>query len=84
MTKVTVTSDVASVAANTSVAHTFTVTGAVTTASVIVSPQNALADGLIMSYARVSAAGTVEVKFRNETGTAIDPASMNWYITVIE
>ncbi|MCE7934664.1 MAG: hypothetical protein DYG96_08725, partial [Chlorobi bacterium CHB2] len=83
-TKTTVTKDVASVGAGASSVETFTVTGAGTTGAVSISPQNALADGLIISYARVSAAGTVEVKFRNESGAAIDPASMDWYISVVE
>ncbi len=82
--KATVNSDVASVAANASLVHTFTVTGAVTTATAQVSPATALADGLIISYVRVSAANTVEVKFRNLTGTAINPAAMNYYITVAQ
>ncbi|MBK8909763.1 MAG: hypothetical protein IPM61_00380 [Chlorobi bacterium] len=84
MIKVTVNQNIASVAANASSVETFTVAGAPTSSSVIVSPQNALTDGLIISYARVSASGTVEVKFRNETGAAIDEAAMDFYITVID
>lgn len=83
-TKAVVTQNIASVAAGASSVETFTVTGAGTTGAVSVSPQNALPDGLIISYARVSATNTVEVKFRNETGAAIDPASMDWYISVVE
>jgi hypothetical protein len=49
----------------------------------MVSPASALDDGLMIAYARVSAANTVEVKFINTTGSAIDPAAMDYYITVI-
>ena len=82
--RVSVTSNVLSVAANSSLTHTFAVTGAATGSTVQVSPDTALADGLIISYARVSAAGTVEVKFRNVTGAAIDPPSMNYIISVVQ
>jgi hypothetical protein len=52
--------------------------------SVSISPAAALSDGLLIAYARVSAAGTVEVKFFNASGAAIDLASMSYYITVIQ
>jgi trimeric autotransporter adhesin len=50
---------------------------------VYVSPASSLSDGLLIAYARVSTAGTVEVKFTNTTGAIIDPATMNFFITVI-
>jgi hypothetical protein len=54
-------------------------------ATVFVSPQLALDDGLVISYARVSVQGTVEVGFRNTHSSAtIDLPNMNWYITVIQ
>lgn len=64
--------------------QTFTVANATTGSSVVVSPASALTDGLIISYARVSAANTVEVKFYNAaTTTAVGFNTMNWYITVV-
>lgn len=39
---------------------------------------------MVITYARVSAANTVEVKFCNESAAAIDLANMNYYITVIQ
>ena len=76
--------DVASIAAVTSGTQSFTVANAPLNSSVTISPSAALPDGLIISYARVSLAGTVEVKFMNVTGAAIDLPSMSFYITVIQ
>jgi hypothetical protein len=84
MIKVTVNVNLASVAANSSLIQTFAVTNAVTTSTVAISPAIALSDGLVIAYARVSAANTIEVKFTNVTGVAIDPGQMNYYITVIQ
>jgi hypothetical protein len=81
--KATVTKDVASVAANSTLSVDFAVTNAATTSTVYISPQNELTSGLIIAYARVSAANNVRVRFTNTTGAAIDPASMDYYITVI-
>jgi hypothetical protein len=41
-------------------------------------------DGLIISWARVSAANTVEVRFNLLYGAAINPAAENYYIRVIQ
>jgi hypothetical protein len=69
--------------ANTVVTETFAVAGADTTATVHISPDLVLPDGIIICYARVSAADTVEVKFINCTAASINPASMRFHITVI-
>lgn len=50
----------------------------------MISPATALTDRLIIAYARVSAASTVEAKFCNESAGAINMAAMNFYITVIQ
>jgi hypothetical protein len=82
--KATVTKDVASVPANSSGIELYVVTNATTTSKVIISPQNAFANGLIISYARVKNTDTVEVMFWNDTGGAINPASMDFYITLFD
>ena len=82
--KLTITADIDPVPSNSSLLKTFSVPHATTDASVIVSPQNVLPDGLVISYARVSFTGIVEVKYRNTTATTIDLASMDWYITVFQ
>ncbi len=64
--------------------QTFTVNDAsINNSSVKVVPQNALA-GLIIEWARVSAANTVEVSFGNYSGAMVDLAAMDFYITVIK
>ena len=82
--KATVLKDIPSVAANSSSVQTFTVNNASPGASVVISPEIALSDRLIIAYARVSAEDVVEAKFTNITGSPINPGSMNFYITVIE
>ena len=74
----------ASVPANSSTIETFVVTGAAVGSAVSISPAGALPDGLLIAYARVSAANTVEVKFTNVTGVAINPATMNFHIAVVD
>jgi hypothetical protein len=81
--KVTVSKNVAAVSANSSVTESFTVANSQPNSTVYVSPASSLSDGLLIAYARVSTAGTVEVKFTNTTGAPIDPATMNFFITVI-
>lgn len=81
--KQTVLKDVASIAANTTLGVDFAVANSATTSTVFVSPENDLTNGIVIAFARVSAAGNVKVGFRNTTGAAVDPASMNYYITVI-
>lgn len=81
--KVTDNLDLPSINAVSSVTRTFTVTNAALGATVHVSPGSDLPDGIIIAYARVSAANTVTVKFTNATTNAINPAAMDYYITVI-
>lgn len=67
----------------TALTQTFVVTNAALTSSVHISPANALSDGLIIAYARVVAAGSVEVKFFNASGADIDAPVQDFYITVV-
>ena len=57
--------------------------GASTTGSVHISPAAGLGDVMI-SYARVCAPNTLEVKFMNLGSVLIDPAEQMFYITVIQ
>lgn len=61
-----------SIPANNSVKRTFTVPNAVIGAVVSVSPELELPDGIVISYARVVSAETVEVKFVNASLTPKD------------
>ena len=82
--KATVNIDVPSIPSASAVTQTFAVANANIGSSVLISPDQALTNGVIICYARVSAVGTIEVKFGNGTFGAIDPPAMNYYITVIE
>lgn len=62
---------------------TLIVTNAAVNSTVYVSPAGGLPAGLLISYAYVSAANTVSIKFYNATGIAINPAARDFYITVI-
>ena len=74
------------IAAGTSQVVTFPVGGTTVNGSpsVMVSPTSALPDGLLIAYARVSADGTVEVKFTNAGPTATTAITQNFHITIVE
>lgn len=63
--------------------QTFTFTGAVVGNAALCSPSFALPNGLIISYARVSAADTIEVKFYNSTSAPID-ASGTYELAIVK
>ncbi len=81
--KVSILRNLPSIAIGASDVELFTVTGAVIDSSVMISPDIALTDGLVIAYARVSAANTVEVKFLNNSGATINLASTTFHITVV-
>jgi hypothetical protein len=74
--------DPASIAATAVADQTFTVTGLATSDTVVVNPP-ALAAGVVMSHARVTAADTLEVRFHNTTAAAVDMAAATWRIVAI-
>lgn len=73
--------DVASVAANTVAAQTFTVTGLVAD-DIVLSVVPDIDIGLGMGTIRVSTANTLSIEFINPTGSAINPASGTWSVLV--
>ena len=81
--KATVNKNIGTVNANTSSQETFAVVNAALNSTVYISPATTLANGLIIAYARVSVAGTVEVTFTNTTGGNITTGAINYFITVI-
>lgn len=80
----TVNKNLPSIANNACSAQTFAVTGAATGKTAWLSPASALNDRLFITYARVSAANTVEAKFCNVSGAAIDMAAMDFYVSVMQ
>ncbi|MBL7729257.1 MAG: hypothetical protein JNM68_16295 [Dinghuibacter sp.] len=81
--KSTETYDIPSLAPGASDIQTFAVTNAQLGAVVSISPLLALPDGITISYARVSAAGTVEVKVVNAGNATQNPASMSFILALI-
>ncbi len=84
MIKVSIVKNLPSIAAGSSITELFIVTGVEPGSSVMISPEIALTDGLIIAYARVSAINTVEVKFINTSAATINLASTTFYITVVD
>lgn len=76
--------DLPSIPSGGTIIQTFTVTNASVGSVAYISPDQALASGVIVAYARVSAANKVEVRFGNGTLATIDPPAMNWHIVVIQ
>jgi trimeric autotransporter adhesin len=81
--KTTVNKTIGIVSANSSSQQTFAVANAQLGSTVYVSPESLLAHGLIIAYARVVAAGTVEVTFTNTTSANITTGAIDYFITVI-
>lgn len=81
--KSTVSVDLASIGTLAVVEATVTVTGAATGDAVIATPPAALAAGLMVVGAYVSAANTVKLRVYNSTGGSVDEAAANWIFTLI-
>ncbi len=79
-----VTIDVGSVAANNELDVVTAVAGVSTVGAVSVSPAINLPAGIIIAWARVSSPGNITIRYRNVTGSAIDPPSISYIIAVIQ
>lgn len=73
-----------SLAANASTVQTFAFAGAVVGNAAMVSPKNALPDGVIISYARVSAPDVIEVKFYNATNVILVVLAGDFEVAIIK
>ena len=82
--KVAATIDVGSVPAGGELDVVATVANANTTGVVSISPVVNLPSGLIIAWARVSALGSITIRYRNLTGSAIDPPSTGYFIAVVQ
>lgn len=76
--------DIPNMLVNSGATLTVTVTGATTGSAVSVSPTSSLPNGVIIAWARVSAANTVEIRFENNSGAPVNPAAQNFNIRVIQ
>jgi hypothetical protein len=61
-----------------------TFNGATVGSAVAISPSSAPPAGIIIAWARVSAANTIEVRFENNSGAGVNPPSINYNIRVIQ
>lgn len=76
--------DIPNILANSSSNMFITVTGATVGSAVSLSPAAALPAGIVIAWARVSAANQIEVRFNNVTAAAINPVAQNFFIRVIQ
>lgn len=66
------------------VTASFAFSGATIGSVVCISPVTAPPAGIIIAWARVSAANTIEVRFENNSGAAVNPPSIAYNIRVIQ
>ncbi|MEQ1675559.1 MAG: hypothetical protein ABL876_02585 [Chitinophagaceae bacterium] len=76
--------DPPNIPANSGVTTSFAFTGATVGSTVTVSPSTAPPNGIIIAWARVSAANTIEIRFENNSGAAVNPPSIGYNIRVIQ
>jgi trimeric autotransporter adhesin len=82
--KVSITVDVPLIPINSSIIQTFVVTNATVGGVVSISPDTVLPASIVLYNARVSAANTVEVTFRNTSQvTSSNPNSMVYHIAIV-
>lgn len=83
ISKASLIADLPSIATKSFYKQTFTLTGVEIGASVAVSPSIELPYGLIIAYARVISANTIEVKFINVSDSSIDLPSATFHISAV-
>ena len=84
ISKISAVADLPSIAAKASFKQNFTLAGVGANASVAISSSIELPDGLLIAYARVVSANTVEVKFINVSDLAINLPSATFHISAIQ
>ncbi|MFM6924705.1 MAG: beta strand repeat-containing protein [Ferruginibacter sp.] len=76
--------DIPNIIANGNITLTVTVPGATVGSVVYVSPSVPLPSTIVIAWARVSAANTVQISFNNVGAPAVNPAAQNFSIRVIQ
>jgi hypothetical protein len=76
--------DLVNLPANTGSNVSFTLTGATTGSVVAVSPQSALPAGIVIAWARVSAANTIDIRFENNSTVAVNAPVNTFQVRVIQ
>ncbi len=80
----TIAIDVANMLPNSGVTNSFAFSGATVGSAVVISPSVSLPAGVIIAWARVSAANTIEVRFENNATFSVNPPSINFNVKVIQ
>lgn len=80
VTKISVSLDIASVAANTAARQSFTVEGISVDDSIFINSPSLPAGLEMLAGYRVTAEDTVEIPFWNTTGSPVDPGALNFVI----
>ena len=73
-----------SIAANSNLQLTVTISGATTTNRIFLTPPSAMTSGLVFAGAMVTAGDTITINIRNVTAAAIDGPSANWAYLLIQ
>jgi hypothetical protein len=76
--------DPPNIPANGGTTVTFAFNGATVGSVVAISPSSALPNGIIIAWARVSAANTIQVRFENNAAGAVNPPSIGYSVRVIQ
>ncbi|MFN8289751.1 MAG: hypothetical protein U0U70_05825 [Chitinophagaceae bacterium] len=76
--------DPPNIPAGTGVTVTFAFSGATVGSVVALSPSTAPPNGIVIAWARVSAANTIQVRFENSSSGAVNPPSIGYNIRVIQ
>ncbi|HEX2631156.1 MAG TPA: hypothetical protein VHM26_19210, partial [Chitinophagaceae bacterium] len=76
--------DVPNIAINAGITISVIVTNATVGSVVSISPASAPTAGLVIAWARVSAANTVEIRFENNAAVAINPPLINYEMRLIQ
>jgi len=63
---------------------TVAVANVATNAAISITPSDDLPAGIVIAWCRVSAAGIIKVRFRNLTGSAINPANIDYNILAVQ
>ena len=76
--------DVPSIAADGEQTVTVALTNVTTNGAVSISPAADLPSGILIAWARVSSAGNVRIRFKNTSASTVDPAAINYFISVVQ
>lgn len=72
------------IAGNAELDVTVAVANVATNAAISITPSDDLPAGIVIAWCRVSSAGNIKVRFRNLTGSVINPANIDYNILAVQ